>query len=134
MIAQTIALDKTAGVVSTKRSFSVLQKEYNAMGFNDDKKKMIEALRKGVVLHESRSYQEDKNMLATGQITEEEAALILGSVPGRDAEASFHHYDRSQSIWIMKTNVEGIRWHLKAYLQGENVVFLSFHQMNERFE
>ena len=98
------------------------------MGFNDDKKKMIEALRKGEVLHEARSYQEDKNLLATGQITEEEAALILGSIPGRDAEASVHHYDQSQPIWIMKTNVDGVKWYLKAYLQGENVVFLSFHQ------
>ena len=98
------------------------------MGFNEDKSRMVAALLAGQVIHEERSYQENKNLLATGQITEEQAASILGSVPGRQAEGSVHHYDPSQRIWVMRVNVEGVQWYLKAYLKEESVVFLSFHQ------
>ena len=97
------------------------------MGFSEDRKKMLEALRQGQVIHEQRSYQEDKNLLAVGRLSEDEAVLILRSVRGQQAEASVHHYDPGQRVWIMKPTIAGVRWYLKAYLQEENVVFLSFH-------
>ena len=97
------------------------------MGFNSDRERMLEALAGGQVIHEERSYQENKNDLAAGRVSEGEAALILRSVRGQQAEASVHHYDPGQRVWIMKPTVAGIRWYLKAYMQDENVVFLSFH-------
>lgn len=97
------------------------------MGFRSDKKRMLEALAKGQVIHEERSYQENKNDLAVGRVSEDEATLILRSVLGQQAKASVHHYDPDQRVWIMKPTVAGVRWYLKAYLQDENVVFLSFH-------
>src|ERR1017187_3608421 len=101
------------------------------MGFKEDRGRMLEALRQGHVIHEERSYQEEKNLLATGQLSEDEAAAILGSVRGDrgHAQPSKHHYDAKQKIWIMTTTVTGVTWYIKAYLPREEarVVFLSFH-------
>ena len=97
------------------------------MGFSEDRGKMLEAIRQGRVIHEERSYQEFKNVLAAGLLSEDEAMVILGSVRGQQAESSVHHYDSSQRVWIMKPSVAGVRWYLKAYLQEEWVIFLSFH-------
>ncbi len=98
------------------------------MGFNDDKRRMLDALTKGMVVHEERSYQEEKNLLATGDMSEADALIILRSTPGRCASESCHHYDSSQRVWIMKPEVDGVTWYVKAYLLEENVVFLSFHK------
>ena len=89
---------------------------------------MLDCLREGRVLHEERSYQEAKNLLASGQLSEEEAIAILNVVRAAQAKASIHHYDAKQKIWIMQVKVATVSWYIKAYLREENrVVFLSFH-------
>lgn len=99
------------------------------MGFTEDKGRMLEALSEGRVIHEERSYQEEKNLLAAGQISEDEAVTILRSVRGTHAHPSKHHYDAGQKIWIMTATVASVTWYIKAYLRREEdrVVFLSFH-------
>lgn len=98
------------------------------MGFREDRAQMLQALRSGRVFHEQRSYFEDKNVLATGQISEQEALVLLAAVRGSQAEVSVHHYDPLQKVWILKPEVAGVRWYLKAYLQDDCLVFLSFHR------
>ena len=97
------------------------------MGFQEDKLLMLEALRRGQVIHEERSYQDDKNRLATGAISDEEAVAILTAARGQNSTASVHHYDSELKVWIMKPTVAGISWYIKAYLQEGKIVFLSFH-------
>ncbi len=90
---------------------------------------MLECLRLGRVAHEGRSFQDAKNLLASGELTEDEAVLILASVRGQQAQQATHHYDPDLPIWIML--VGGVRWYLKLYLVGEDLICLSFHRSEE---
>lgn len=58
------------------------------MGFKDDKQAILEMLRQGLHLHETRAFQAEKNWLSTGDITQEKAWEIVSKVSGRLAESS----------------------------------------------
>ncbi|MCE7875385.1 hypothetical protein DYH09_34160 [bacterium CPR1] len=93
---------------------------------------MLACLRQGRVVHEGRSLQGTKNLLSSGEVSETEALRILEAVRGQQAQQGVHHYEPEQPIWIMRPEVGGVRWYLKLYLSGENLVCLSFHRAEEQ--
>ena len=97
------------------------------MGFKDDKQAILEMLRQGLHLHETRAFQAEKNWLSTGDITQEKAWEIVSKVSGRLAESSPHHAVSSIKTWIFKPEWEGQRWYIKCYLDEGTLTFISFH-------
>lgn len=102
------------------------------MGFQEDKRRMLECLRQGRVVHEGRSLQSTKNLLSSGELSETEALRILEAVRGQQAQLAAHHYDPEQLLWVLRPEVAGVRWYLKLYLSGEDLVCLSFHPTEDQ--
>lgn len=98
------------------------------MGFRKAKNQVIECLNKGSIQHEMDRCDIDvKNLLATGEISAEHVANIIGRARGNDYECSPHHFNQSIEVHILTTNHDGITWYIKWYYIEPNVVFISVH-------
>ncbi len=63
------------------------------MSFKQAKARVLDCLVSGHVLHEERGSIDTKNLFATGLISVEEAAHIIGRSTGNHYSCSPHHYD-----------------------------------------
>ncbi|MBL1140681.1 MAG: hypothetical protein HND53_01475 [Proteobacteria bacterium] len=97
------------------------------MGFTDAKRQVINCLNKGQYSHEARGNIDIKNLLATGDVTPEDVATILGRSRGNEYSCSPHDYDSSVDVHIVKTTHQGINWYIKWYFIEPDVVFISVH-------
>ena len=103
------------------------------MGFNDDKRRILEALLAGVFVHESRDSKELKNLLSCEPNFNQAAYDIVKATRGNQAKSDKHHMDQEQPIWILKPVCNNLRWYVKCYIdrQTEMVCFISFHHSEE---
>jgi len=98
------------------------------MGFRNVKKQVLECLNGGLILHATdRSNIDVKNLLATGVVSVEEVAEVIGRTRGNEYECSPLHADRSLDVHILETTHNGTDWYIKWYFVEPNVVFISVH-------
>ncbi len=102
------------------------------MGFKDAKRQFLEALREQRVSHEQRATQSERNWVASGRVSLDEAHAILSAARGGDSESAAHHLDPGIEIWIFKPKYEAKRWYVKGYLIDEEfhlveLRLMSFH-------
>lgn len=93
------------------------------MSFNDAKTKVIAAIRSKRFRHEHRKDLVGKNLLATDEVSLEEAVAILARTRGTEASCSPHHFDPSIEVWVFRP----AGWYIKFYLVG-SCYFISFHR------
>ena len=91
------------------------------MGGNEAKRLVLEALRENNFRHEPRDAT--KNLLASRQITIEEAIEILSATKGQEMEMSPHHQDRAVSVWVFRPK----GWYVKFFFRTK-CWFISFHR------
>ncbi len=92
------------------------------MSFEKAKRQVIAAIKSKQFRHEGRS-GEHKNLLATGEVSHEEALLILGKTKGHEASTSRHHFDPDLEVWVFRP----AGWYIKFY-GVEDCWFISFHR------
>jgi hypothetical protein len=61
------------------------------VGFRDAKAQVLACLEGGAVLHEQRGDIDIKNLLATGQVSLDDVAVIIGRSRGSQYSSSPHH-------------------------------------------
>ena len=101
------------------------------MGFKNSKAAVIAALRAGNFAHEARAAQEEKNLLAIGDVDAEFVARLVGKTMGQDYEESRHHWDQSVTVHTFKPTLDKVRWYIKAYFleeAGDRATFISVHR------
>ena len=82
------------------------------MGFTEVKKKVLLALLSGNYEHETRSgLIDEKNQLATGQVTAAFVSNIVKRCTGSDYESSPHHKAPSVTVHVIRKN----NWYVKFY-------------------
>ena len=97
------------------------------MGFRDAKSRVLECLSTGHVLHEERNSIDIKNLFATGLVSLDEAALIIGRSKGDGYFSAPHHFDNKIDVHVIKTIFSGQKWYIKWYFLDSDSVFISFH-------
>jgi len=97
------------------------------MGFKAVKTRVLNCLATGQVLHEERNSIDIKNLLATGLISVEQAAQIIGRSSGARYSSSPHHFDNDIDVHVIKTTFLGLNWYIKWYFLDPDSVFISFH-------
>lgn len=100
------------------------------MGFKNARKTLIEALEEGDYRHEPRAVLSEKNLLAIGEVTEEEVIGILRRTRGYQYSSSPHAWDAEVTVHVFRPVVHGQRWYVKAYFLGSpnaSAVFISVH-------
>ena len=97
------------------------------MGFREAKSRVLECLKTGHVLHEERNSIDLKNLFATGSISLDEAACIIGRSNGDGYFSLSHHFDNTIDVHVIKTMYSNQRWYIKWYFLDSDSVFISFH-------
>lgn len=85
------------------------------MGFKAAKKRVIECLNSGCILHEERDNIDIKNLLATGAVSIGNVTAIIGGSRGTSYTCSPHHFDQEVDVHIIETTKSGINWYIKWY-------------------
>lgn len=99
------------------------------MGFRNAKALLILALESGDFGHEPREVQEEKNLLAIGEVTPEFVIGLLRKTRGQDYSSSPHDAHASVEVHVFKPVVDEGRWYVKAYFSpGDSAVFISVHE------
>ncbi|MBT9583719.1 hypothetical protein IV102_10225 [bacterium] len=93
------------------------------MKFSDAKREILAALREHRYQHEARAAQSQKNLLATGAISVDQAIGLVEATRGNQATSSPHHADASVLVWVFRP----VGWYVKFYLV-DGAWFISFHQ------
>lgn len=97
------------------------------MSFKEVKRQVLDCLSVGNILHEQRGAIDVKNLLVTGQVTEDKLSVVLARARGNEYELSYHHSVPSIEVHIVKTRYEGQDWYIKWYYIEPNTVFISVH-------
>lgn len=97
------------------------------MGFKDVKAQVLACLEDGAVLHDQRGDIEIKNLLATGQVSLDDVATIIGRSRGGQYSSSPHYVVDDVEVHIIKTKHGGEDWYIKWYFVEPNSVFISVH-------
>lgn len=98
------------------------------MAFREAKRKVIECLDNGYVLHEERDDIDVKNLLSTGVISLSEVTTIIARARGNTYSSSPHHYDTEIDVHVIKTTYSGQNWYIKWYFTEPDCVFISVHE------
>lgn len=97
------------------------------MGFRQQKQHLIKCLNEGNYQHEQRSEIEIKNLLATGQVSEEVVCEVVKASSGNDFEARPHHSVSSVDVYIITKKFDGKDWYIKWYVIDPGTIFISVH-------
>lgn len=93
------------------------------MEFQKAKSAILQAVRDDKIQHEARAAQAEKNLLATGHISKDQALAILSKTKGGQASVSAHHKRDDILVWVFRPD----DWYIKFYLI-EDAWFISFHK------
>ncbi len=95
------------------------------MGFKEVKRGVIEALIAGTFSHEPRAGRiDEKNKLATGEVTPEFVAGLIKRCTGADHAWGPHHQAPDIDVHVMTKN----GWYVKFYFLATDTVFISVHR------
>lgn len=97
------------------------------MGFKDVKKQVLACLAAGNILHEQRHAIDVKNLLVTGQVSEDDVGNIIARAKGNEYELSNHHVISAIDVHVLKTSYQGQSWYIKWYFIEPDSVFISVH-------
>jgi hypothetical protein len=86
----------------------------------------LRAIAEDSIIHEVRS-AEEKNWIATNQISLDEAHAIVMSVKGNQAQSRPHHFLQNVEIWIFQPNHGGQRWYVKGFLVAGVLHVIELH-------
>jgi len=101
------------------------------MGFRDDRRAMLEAIRKGDYAHELRGVP-GRNHLQIGTVDIEFVVGLIQATRGHQATSAVHHQRPEVTLWIMKPLHQGQQWYVKCYLHGAILWFISIHPREVR--
>jgi len=93
------------------------------LGYNDSKKRLLNALDQGLFLHVQRGDIDEKNKLAVGEVSVATIKQLVLNSQGRDYSASQHHQDSSVMVHVIQTK----GWYIKFYFLDEITMFISVH-------
>jgi hypothetical protein len=96
------------------------------MGFKEIRVLLVEALQSDHFISEPRHEIAEKNLLSTGEVTNEFVIRLLRRCAGWEYSTSPHHTE-DVDCHIFTPTIGGQRWYIKAYLQNEWAVFISVH-------
>ena len=68
-----------------------IRRTFNEMGFREIQRQAIKALQAGRIQHEARGEIDEKNLLLMGDVTTEQAILLLNACRGTQYSSSPHH-------------------------------------------
>lgn len=95
------------------------------MGFADAKRQVLAALKNGTWRTEaSRQRIDTKNRLATGEISVDDLARIIGKSRGQNHEMRPHHSDQAIAVHIIRKD----GWYIKFYFVEPLTFFISVHE------
>lgn len=97
------------------------------VAFKEVRKKVIECLNNGLILHELRGDIDVKNLLSTGVISTSEVTTIIARASGKTYSSSPHHYDKAIDVHLITSTHSGQHWYIKWYFTEPNCVFISVH-------
>jgi len=104
-----------------------------AMSFNDARRDAIRAIEEGHIQHEARDEVDEKNLLATGEVTPEQVVRLLKSCRGTQHSCKPHHQVPTIDVHVFKPEASlghgqpKARWYIKLYFIEPNVWFISVH-------
>jgi hypothetical protein len=101
------------------------------MGFAAAKRAFLRALREGDFVHEAREVQEEKNLLAIGEVGPSFVARLILRSQAADHDESLHHAAPDVTVHVFRPTVDDERWHVKGYfLESEigTATFISVHR------
>ena len=96
--------------------------------FKDVKRRVIQCLVEGNILHEARDSIDIKNLLKTGAISINDVTEILKRSRGSQYQSSPHHMDKQIDVHVIKSLYKNKRWYIKWYFIEPDAVFISVHQ------
>ena len=102
---------------------------YFALGFTAARRKALEGL-KGDIQHEARAAHEEKNLLATGEVSVAIVAKLLASCSGAQYRSSGHFNDPRTEVheFYPGRGLPGEpRWYIKLYFR-KGITFMSVHR------
>ena len=97
------------------------------MGFKNVKSQVLACLTSGNILHEQRRTIDVKNLLVTGQVSENDVSDAIARTKGTEYEVSKHHAISTIDVHIVKTRYQGQNWYIKWYFIEPDSVFISVH-------
>ncbi|MBJ6727176.1 hypothetical protein [Geomesophilobacter sediminis] len=97
------------------------------MGFTEVKARILNCLRSGEYDHEARGKIEVKNLLACGQVTEEDVIRLVSRTNGGQYVVSPHHADQTVMVHVFRPIHHGVTWYIKFYFIEPGAVFISVH-------
>ena len=97
------------------------------MGFKQVKAEVIDCLNSGRIRHEERGDINIKNLLATGAVSPEQVAALIGKARGGDYKCGPHHFDQNIPVHTVKVRDADVDWYIKWYFVEPNTMFISVH-------
>jgi hypothetical protein len=100
------------------------------VGLTEVRKKALDCLDKGQVLHEARvgGKVDSKNLLQIDKITIDEVKELINKTKGGQHTHSPHHLDKSIDVHVMKPVKDKVAWYIKFYFIEPNLIFISVHK------
>jgi hypothetical protein len=101
------------------------------MGLTQARASLIKALEDGTYQHEPREAQEEKNLLAIGDVSPAEVIRFLHRCKGAQYSESPHHWAPDVMVHLFEPEVGDETWYIKAYFLDEadgSAVFISVHR------
>jgi hypothetical protein len=89
------------------------------MGLTQARAALITALEAGTYQHEPREAQEEKNLLAVGDVSPKEVIRLLNRCKGPQYSESPHHWAADVTVHLFEPEVGDETWYIKAYLLDE---------------
>jgi hypothetical protein len=100
------------------------------MTFKEARAALIEALKEGRYQHEARDAQEEKNLLAVGDVTPEEVIEILKACRGKLHRNEPHYCMADIEVHVFKATKkigDWAQWFVRAYFIERDAWFISVH-------
>lgn len=97
------------------------------MGFQDARRRLVDALRDGRYDFEVRAALEEKNLLAIGEVDGAFVVRLLQRCRGTQYRESPHDFDTTTMVHTFLPELAGDRWYIKAYFLADDAVFISVH-------
>ena len=96
------------------------------IGFKEAKRRVLESLETGCYQAEARGNIEEKNMLASGAISEDDLCAIIEQCRGSDHTISAHHTKPDVDVHILRKS----GWYVKFFFLDEepDTFFISVHR------
>jgi hypothetical protein len=101
------------------------------MGLKDTRRALISALKLRNYSHEARDAIAERNLLAIGDVTEDDVIEMIHRTRGTQYSTSPHVWDPGTEVHVFRPRISGVTWYVKAYFidpKNDTAVFISVHR------